>query len=137
MTLDASLPAVRTSPQYRKVVRPHGSQRGSRPSSTSGIIAVVLVIASGPFPGVVWVVLPLGLVVMSDNDEQKPPMYGGNLKCSFCDKRQDQVEQLIAGPGGVAICTECVDLCNEIIADARVKGSIPPRKPGQRAPGVS
>ena len=48
-------------------------------------------------------------------------MDGHNLKCSFCDKRQDQVEVLIAGPGGVAICTECVDLCHEIIADARVR----------------
>jgi ATP-dependent Clp protease ATP-binding subunit ClpX len=74
---------------------------------------------------------------MSDNDEQTAPMDGNNLKCSFCDKRQDQVEQLIAGPGGVAICTECVDLCNEIIADARAMGSIPPRGPGQRAPGAS
>jgi ATP-dependent Clp protease ATP-binding subunit ClpX len=74
---------------------------------------------------------------MSDSDEQKPPMDGGNLKCSFCDKRQDQVEQLIVGPGGVAICTECVDLCNEIIADARARGSMPPRGPGQRAPGAS
>jgi ATP-dependent Clp protease ATP-binding subunit ClpX len=74
---------------------------------------------------------------MSDNAEQKPPMYGDNLRCSFCDKRHDQVEQLIAGPGGVAICTECVDLCNEIIADARARGFRPPRGPGQRAPGMS
>ena len=50
-------------------------------------------------------------------------MDGDNPKCSFCDKRQDQVEVLIARPGGVAICTECVDLCNEIIADARAMGS--------------
>jgi ATP-dependent Clp protease ATP-binding subunit ClpX len=39
------------------------------------------------------------------------------LKCSFCGKRQDQVRRLIAGPGGVSICDECVKLCNEIIAD--------------------
>jgi hypothetical protein len=89
----------------------------------------VLVITSGPFRGVAWVVLAPGQVVMSDNDEQKPPIDAGKLKCSFCGKRQDQVEQLIAGPGGVAICTECVDLCNEIIADARAKGSTPPRGP--------
>ncbi len=37
-----------------------------------------------------------------------------NLRCSFCGKRREQVENLIAGPG-VYICVECVDLCNEII----------------------
>lgn len=37
-----------------------------------------------------------------------------NLRCSFCGKRREQVENLIAGPG-VYICAECVDLCNDII----------------------
>ena len=36
------------------------------------------------------------------------------LKCSFCGKKQNQVQQLIAGPS-VYICDECVELCNEII----------------------
>jgi ATP-dependent Clp protease ATP-binding subunit ClpX len=70
---------------------------------------------------------------MSGNDEQRPPMDGDNPKCSFCDKRQDQVEVLIAGPGGVVICTECVDFCNEIIADARARQTIPLRGPDQGA----
>jgi ATP-dependent Clp protease ATP-binding subunit ClpX len=35
--------------------------------------------------------------------------------CSFCGKNQDQVKRLIAGPGAVYICDECVDLCREII----------------------
>lgn len=35
--------------------------------------------------------------------------------CSFCGKSQDQVQRLIAGPGAVYICDECVDLCREII----------------------
>jgi ATP-dependent Clp protease ATP-binding subunit ClpX len=35
--------------------------------------------------------------------------------CSFCGKTQDQVRRLIAGPGAVYICDECVDLCREII----------------------
>ncbi len=39
------------------------------------------------------------------------------LKCSFCGKGQDEVKKLIAGPT-VYICNECVELCNEIIADA-------------------
>ncbi|MBI2886654.1 MAG: ATP-dependent Clp protease ATP-binding subunit ClpX [Chloroflexi bacterium] len=35
--------------------------------------------------------------------------------CSFCGKSQDQVRRLIAGPGAVYICDECVELCREII----------------------
>ena len=41
-------------------------------------------------------------------DERKP------LRCSFCNKTQDQVRKLIAGPN-VYICDECIDLCKEII----------------------
>ena len=37
------------------------------------------------------------------------------LKCSFCGKSQDQVKKLIAGPEGVYICDECVELCNQIL----------------------
>src|SRR5690554_3672733 len=40
----------------------------------------------------------------------------GKLKCSFCGKPQEQVKKLVAGPG-VYICDECVELCNEIIAE--------------------
>ena len=38
------------------------------------------------------------------------------LGCSFCGKRQDVVRKRVAGPG-VYICDECIDLCNEIIAE--------------------
>ena len=38
----------------------------------------------------------------------------GKVRCSFCGKTQDQVMQLISGPG-VFICNECVDLCMDII----------------------
>src|SRR6185312_5499935 len=38
-------------------------------------------------------------------------------RCSFCGKSQDQVQRLIAGPGGVYICDECVELCREIIEE--------------------
>lgn len=38
------------------------------------------------------------------------------LKCSFCGKGHAEVKKLIAGPT-VYICNECVELCNEIIAD--------------------
>ncbi len=47
---------------------------------------------------------------MAKYDETK------QLKCSFCGKPQDQVRRLIAGPG-VFICDECVQLCNDILAD--------------------
>ena len=38
------------------------------------------------------------------------------IKCSFCGKKQNQVERIIAGPG-VYICNECVDLCQSILDD--------------------
>ncbi|MCI5064338.1 ATP-dependent Clp protease ATP-binding subunit ClpX [bacterium] len=38
------------------------------------------------------------------------------LVCSFCNRTQEEVRKLIAGPG-VYICDECIDLCNDIIAD--------------------
>jgi len=41
---------------------------------------------------------------------------GELLKCSFCGKSQKQVKKLIAGPG-VYVCDECIELCNEIIAE--------------------
>jgi ATP-dependent Clp protease ATP-binding subunit ClpX len=39
-----------------------------------------------------------------------------SLYCSFCGKSQDEVRKLIAGPT-VYICDECIELCNEIIAE--------------------
>lgn len=39
------------------------------------------------------------------------------VRCSFCHKSQDQVRKLIAGPEGVYICDECVDICAEIIEE--------------------
>ena len=42
----------------------------------------------------------------------------GALSCSFCGKSQKEVKKLIAGPG-VYICDECIDLCNDIIAEER------------------
>lgn len=45
---------------------------------------------------------------------------GGSLSCSFCGKSQKEVKKLIAGPG-VYICDECIDLCNDIIAEEKGK----------------
>ncbi len=42
---------------------------------------------------------------------------GEKIRCSFCNKTEDQVRKLIAGPGGVYICDECVEICSEIIEE--------------------
>jgi hypothetical protein len=38
------------------------------------------------------------------------------LRCAFCNKVQDDVKKLIAGPR-VFICDGCVEICNDILAD--------------------
>jgi ATP-dependent Clp protease ATP-binding subunit ClpX len=56
-----------------------------------------------------------------------------SYNCSFCGKNQDQVRRLIAGPGAVYICDECVELCREIIQEE--SGSqVKPKTPLQRIP---
>ncbi len=65
-----------------------------------------------------------------------PTSKGSRLQyqCSFCAKSQDQVKKLIAGPGAVYICDECVELCREIIeeeagpAKAKTGQKVPPPK---------
>lgn len=56
---------------------------------------------------------------MSKKDKEE------KLKCSFCGKGHDEVKKLIAGPT-VYICDECVELCNEIIAE-ELYADNPPR----------
>jgi ATP-dependent Clp protease ATP-binding subunit ClpX len=51
---------------------------------------------------------------------------GEILRCSFCNKDQNDVRKLIAGPT-VFICDECVDVCNDIIADDRRSEGRPSR----------
>jgi ATP-dependent Clp protease ATP-binding subunit ClpX len=59
--------------------------------------------------------------------------YADNeLRCSFCNKPQREVKKLIAGPN-VYICNECVDTCNEILAediekDEKLRNPIPKPK---------
>jgi len=52
-------------------------------------------------------------------------------RCSFCGKSQDQVQRLIAGPGGVYICDECIDLCQEIIDEEQATVSKPRLQAGK------
>ncbi|MBE5882986.1 MAG: ATP-dependent Clp protease ATP-binding subunit ClpX [Lachnospiraceae bacterium] len=42
---------------------------------------------------------------------------GSDIRCSFCNKSQGQVRKLIAGPSGVYICDECVDICADILEE--------------------
>jgi len=51
--------------------------------------------------------------------------HDSQLRCSFCNKSQDQVRKLIAGPG-VYICDECVELCNEILEEELYNGNSSP-----------
>ena len=46
-----------------------------------------------------------------------PHETGADLRCSFCAKSQADVQKMIAGNKGVAICNECVEVCNDILAD--------------------
>ena len=48
------------------------------------------------------------------------------LRCSFCNKTQDQVKKLIAGHNGVYICDECVEICSDILDEEfETGGKIP------------
>jgi hypothetical protein len=50
-------------------------------------------------------------------------------RCSFCGRAEDQVHRIISGPG-VRICSECVDLRNEVLA----RGGPRPEPPAPSAP---
>ena len=39
------------------------------------------------------------------------------VRCSFCNKTGEQVRKLIAGPSGVYICDECVEICADIVEE--------------------
>ncbi len=46
-------------------------------------------------------------------------------RCTFCEKGRRQVQNLIAGPPGVYICNECVELCNTILVERRPSTTTP------------
>jgi ATP-dependent Clp protease ATP-binding subunit ClpX len=48
-------------------------------------------------------------------------------KCTFCGKSRHAVESLIAGPPGIYICNECVELCNTILLEELKRGGRAPR----------
>jgi ATP-dependent Clp protease ATP-binding subunit ClpX len=52
----------------------------------------------------------------------QPPASQEQRRCSFCSRDEDAVHRLIAGPEGVFICNECVDLCQDILEGERPSG---------------
>jgi hypothetical protein len=54
----------------------------------------------------------------SDRD-QGAAEQDARLHCSFCDKSQEQVRKLVAGPKS-HICDECIEICVDIITDDRI-----------------
>jgi hypothetical protein len=52
-----------------------------------------------------------------------------NFTCSFCGKNQDEVGKIIYGPKPVGICDECIDLCNDIIAEDMLPPEDDPKSP--------
>lgn len=56
------------------------------------------------------------------------------LFCSFCFKSQHDVRKLISGPASILICDECVELCNQIVADRPLgtKQATPDELPTER-----
>ena len=55
-------------------------------------------------------------------------------KCTFCGKSRHAVESLIAGPPGIYICNECVELCNTILLEELKRGG---RGPKSKAPSTT
>jgi len=58
---------------------------------------------------------------------KKGPGKYSQLFCSFCGKNQEEVKKLIAGPS-VYICDECIELCNDIIAEEEERESLARKK---------
>ena len=56
-----------------------------------------------------------------------------SIRCSFCGKRETQVERLIAGPG-VYICSDCVQACNELLHDEIQTDRRKSTRPGEKLP---
>ena len=54
-----------------------------------------------------------------------------SVRCSFCGKRQDQVDRIIAGHGASYICNECVSLCTSILGDEFIPMQIIQREPSE------
>ena len=43
------------------------------------------------------------------------------VKCNFCNRNQTQVKKLIAGPGGIFICENCIEIAHSMVLSDKVK----------------
>jgi hypothetical protein len=55
-----------------------------------------------------------------------------SVSCSFCGRSRAAVKRIIAGPGGVYICNECIDLTSEIIVEDIDEKGVPNWWPWRR-----
>lgn len=62
-------------------------------------------------------------------------MANKNQTCSFCGKTKEETRRLIAGPSGVCICDECVEICKSMVDDwqddKQSQEEIPLKKPAE------
>lgn len=65
---------------------------------------------------------------VADAHESRPLIATDEGRCSFCGKHRTKVARLFAGPGGVRICNECLNLCSEIFAEERRHRPEDPRR---------
>src|SRR5919198_981835 len=84
------------------------------PAPTSRILVETAVTVAGIYA--VWWWVLRHTAARRAVTESPAPESEARLVCSFCGKSQDEVRKLIAGPK-VYICDECIDLCNDIIAE--------------------
>ena len=61
---------------------------------------------------------------MSNNDQIGSSGASGEMFCSFSGKTRSQTSKLIAGPGGVYICDECVHACSDMIDEVDHAGDV-------------
>ena len=52
---------------------------------------------------------------MADNKRMQPQ---GPRRCSFCNRTENQVRKLLAGPEGIYICDECIMICSDLMQEA-------------------
>ncbi len=55
-------------------------------------------------------------------------------RCTFCEKMRHHVDSLIAGPPGVYICNECIEICNSILQEEQRRGGAPAPASERRKP---
>jgi len=75
-----------------------------------------LVLAARPRTGESYSAALRHLRTNESEDNDVVPTRTPTTSCSFCGKASTEVRKIIAGPG-VRICNQCIDLCNEILAE--------------------